>query len=166
MGTTPLAINYETGQSILPAGFERQVLQADFQPVALEARVIDVLDRGVLLVPTREMIRLRGARIPSQLTGTESARGAGREAMRILRNLARSGNLTIIPGAPVRDNSGAILVTVPDDQSRNLAFMLVREGLAMAEPGDFDTADAAISRAFQRAQSDARRERLGLWGRR
>jgi endonuclease YncB( thermonuclease family) len=125
-----------------------------------------VLDRGILVVPTRESIRLRGVRIPSQFTGPEAARGAAREAMRILREVSRSGEIAILPGVPVRDSSGAILVDIMLEGGETLNSLLIREGLAMTEPSDFGTVGTAQSAQLQRLQTEARRNRSGLWGRR
>jgi endonuclease YncB( thermonuclease family) len=165
IGGIPLAINYTPGQSILPENFEREALRAPSRISPIVTKAIDVLDRGIIVVPTRESVRLRGVRIPSQFSGSEASRAAAREAMRILREISRSGEIAIVPGVPVRDSSGAILVVIRLENGETLNSLLVREGLAMTEPSDFGTVGTAESAQLQRLQTEARRNRSGLWGR-
>jgi endonuclease YncB( thermonuclease family) len=162
----PMAINYTPGQSILPDGFERSILKAGIEIRSIRTKAIDVLDRGLLVVPTRETLRLRGVRIPSQFIGTESSRAAGRESIRILREMVRSGDLEVLPGVPIRDPSGSILVEIHLEGGDTLNALLIRQGLAMTEPSDYDTVGTPMAANLQGLQTEARRSKLGLWARR
>jgi endonuclease YncB( thermonuclease family) len=86
--------------------------------------------------------------------------------MRVLRDIIRAGELDLIPGFPVRDSSGAILVDVELQDGSTLSEFLIQEGLAMTEPADFDALSNARVARLTRSQSQARRTRIGLWGRR
>ena len=128
-----------------------------------ETRVIDVIDRGVIVASNREEMRLRGARVASSASGSDTSRLHGRDAMKFIRDLAGDQTVTVLFEDPVRSPDGTLIATVLLRDGSSLARRLLETGAARFAPEDFapdqDPSDLAA------AQESARRARLGVWSR-
>jgi endonuclease YncB( thermonuclease family) len=124
-------------------------------------KVSDVLDRGVLLLPTGEELRLRGIAIPSTTDKNEVNRLYAKEAIQVLRNLTQGKDLYVLLDTPLRDGSGHLLGTIVLADGTELNRRLISLGYGTVHKEDFgpdvDFSDLEI------AQTEARDKRLGIW---
>lgn len=129
-----------------------------------ETRVTEVLDRGIMLVDTREEVRLRGVRMLSETDADEVYRYYAREGIRTLREATAVGNVFIDFENPVRDSDGTLLGIVYLPDGTELNRLILASGLGQLEPRDFED-DRDIGDLVD-AERMARQSKLGLWSNR
>lgn len=133
--------------------------QAAYQPVATS--VSDVIDRGIILLPTGEELRLRGVSIPSITDSNEVSRLYAREAMQVLRNLTQGKEVYVVLDDPLRDSTGRLLGTLILADGTELNRRMLELGYGAVKADDFgpsvDFSDLAA------AQESSRSNRLGIW---
>jgi endonuclease YncB( thermonuclease family) len=158
--------------NILPAGARtstRSIVVAedtegpDREYKRAEARVVDVIDRGVLIVDTREQVRLRGVRMLSEKDPNDIDRYYAREAIRTLRELTRDQTVYIEFEEPLRDPDGTLLGTVYLSDGTQLNKLLLERGLGQLETRDF-TDDRDIEQLIV-AEKVARDHKSGIFSR-
>lgn len=132
---------------------------AAYQPVATS--VSDVIDRGIILLPTGEELRLRGVSIPSITDSNEVSRLYAREAMQVLRNLTQGKEVYVVLDDPLRDSTGRLLGTLILADGTELNRRMLELGYGSVKADDFgpsvDFSDLAA------AQESSRSNRLGIW---
>lgn len=128
-----------------------------------ETRVVDVIDRGVLIVDTREEIRLRGVRMLSEKDPNEVDRYYAREAMRTIRDLTHDQPVFVEFEEPLRDTDGTVMATVFLSDGTELNRLLLERGLGQLEPRDF--ADDREISPLMAAEESARTSKIGLFSR-
>ncbi len=133
--------------------------QAAYQPVATS--ISDVLDRGIILLPTGEELRLRGLSIPSITDSNEVSRLYAREAMQVLRTLTQGKEIYAVLDDPLRDSTGRILGTLILADGTELNRRMLELGYGSLKAEDF--APAVNYADLEAAQEFARTNRLGIW---
>jgi endonuclease YncB( thermonuclease family) len=128
-----------------------------------EARVLDVLDRGILLAETREEVRLRGVRMVSDRDSDEVRRYYAREGARVLRSLTTNENVFFEFGEPLRDRDGNLLAMLYLRDGTQLNKLVLEQGLGYLEAKDFPD-DADLSDLVS-AEKAARNGKAGVWSR-
>lgn len=146
----------DMGTTKTPAG------QTLYAPLAMTAS--QVLDRGVLLFPTGEEVRLRGVDMPSKTASNEVLRVYATEGARVLSQLTTEKPLSIILDDPLRDSSGRILATVvlPDGTELNKRMLEMGYGSLKGE----DFALGVDYSDLKAAEDQAKAQRAGIWSRR
>lgn len=142
------------------------VLQAESEQNGLPegtaaARVVDVLDRGTLVLDTYEEIRLRGVAVPSVSDRDEVVRYYARTAADAIRRLTRETTVYVKLGTPERDSSGILLADVYLEDGSFLNRKVLELGY-----GRFDTEHflpGTISVTLQAAEIRAREAKLGIF---
>lgn len=133
--------------------------QAAYQPVA--TGVSDIIDRGIIILPTGEELRLRGVSIPSITDSNEVSRLYAREAVRVLKNLTQGKEVYVVLDEPLRDSTGHLLGTLILADGTELNRRMLELGYGSVKAEDFgvgvDYSDLAAS------QESARANRLGIW---
>ncbi|MGI8907267.1 MAG: thermonuclease family protein [Candidatus Sumerlaeaceae bacterium] len=159
-------------ESVAPAGMTseevRSVVQDDGDPLfgshiyrPVETNVVEVLDRGYLVVGSREEIRLRGVRIASERNTDDVMRVYAREATRRIRELTQDQPVTLVLDSPLRDSDGAILAIARLKDGTELNRLLLKEGLAQLKQNDF--APDVNYDPLVEAERDARTRKRGIW---
>jgi len=142
------------------------VLQAESEanglpPGVTQAKVMDVLDRGTMILDTTEMVRLRGVNMPSVDDRNEEVRYYARTGADAIRRLTRDQQVFVKLSEPQRDSSGMLLADVfLEDGS-----MLNRKVLELGY-GKFDAKDylpGEFSLTLQAAELRAREAKLGIF---
>jgi endonuclease YncB( thermonuclease family) len=126
-----------------------------------QSKVLDVLDRGTLIVDTREEVRLRGVRLLSERDPDEVMRFYAREAVRTLRNLTQDHPIYLQFEEPLRDADGTLLATVFLSDGTELNRLMVEEGYGRYEPRDY--LEEREGEALSAAESRARAAKVGIW---
>lgn len=136
--------------------------QTLYAPLALTAT--QVLDRGILLFPTGEEVRLRGVEMPSKTTSNEVLRVYAAEGARVLSQLTTEKPLSIILDDPLRDSNGRILATIllPDGTELNKRMLELGYGSLRGE----DFALGVDFSDLKAAEDQAKSQRAGIWSRR
>jgi len=129
----------------------------------IQVRVLDVLDRGVLFIDTREEVRLRGVRIPSEKSTNEVLRLYSREAAKRVRDLAEGQSIYVLLDEPVRGSDGLVLVNAFLADGTDLNRLLISEGFGQIETSDF-LPSVQLQDLFE-AQQLAKNNHLGIWSR-
>ena len=161
-------------ENVAPAGMSSgevpTIVQDDGDPIfgnhayrPVQTKVADVLDRGLLMVSSREEVRLRGVRIGSERSPDDVSRVYAREAMKRIRDLAQDETVTLILDSPLRDSDGAILVVALLKDGTDLNKLLIKEGLGQLRAEDF--ADDVNFEPLAQAEKDARAKKRGIWSR-
>jgi len=133
-----------------------------YKPV--ETRVVEVFNRGILLLENGEEVRLRGVRMFSERDPDEVIRYYVREGMRRLREMTRTQRVRIIFEEPLRDPDGNLLGLVTLADGTELNRYMLEQGYGYVEPADFlPFQDLTEYYAAERAARDARR---GIWSKR
>ncbi len=130
----------------------------------VEALIVDVGDRGTLVVETQEEVRLRGVRIPSERVSDDVTRFYAREAMRVLRGLVGNEPVYITLEEPLRESGGTLLATVHLQDGTNLNRLLLEYGYGQYAADDFLPGEAPADMTL--AEEAARGVKIGLWSRR
>lgn len=156
----PLGDSYTTRTTIVEMTTSTQGTSApSYKPV--QTHVSDILDRGIILLPNGEEVRLRGITIPSSTDTNGVNRLYGKEAMQVLRNLTQGKQVVILLDDPLRDVSGRLLGTMLLDDGTELNRRLIELGYGTVKEEDFgpvvDFSDMST------AQTNARDNRLGIW---
>ncbi len=133
--------------------------QLAYQPVATS--VSDVIDRGVILLPTGEELRLRGVSIPSTSDSSEVSRLYAKEAMQTLRGLTQGKEVYAVLDEPLRDSTGRLLGTLILADGTELNRRMLELGYGSLKADDFGPAVDFTD--LEAAQESARSNRLGLW---
>lgn len=160
-GIAPAGMTSGQQQSIVHHEGDAIAGNHDYSPV--KTKIVDVLDRGTLVVGTREEVRLRGVRIGSENSPDDISRVYAREAMKRIRELIGEDNVTMVLDTPVRDCDGAILVVASLKDGTELNRLLLSEGLGQLQASDF--ADDVNYDALSKAEKEARAKHRGLWSR-
>lgn len=126
-----------------------------------ETKVMDVLDRGIMLVESREEVRLRGVRMLSERNLDEVFRYYARDGMRTLRDLTGGGNVFVHFEEPLRDSDGTLLGIVYLPDGTELNRLVLASGLGRLDPKDFSD-DRDIADLVE-AEAQARQAKIGLW---
>jgi endonuclease YncB( thermonuclease family) len=126
-----------------------------------ETKVMDVLDRGLMLTETREELRLRGVRMLSERDTDEVYRYYAREGIRTLREMTAVGNVFVHFEDPVRDQDGTLLGIIYLPDGTELNRLVLSAGLGRLEPRDF--ADDRNIADLVEAELQARDAKIGLW---
>jgi len=126
-----------------------------------QTSITDVLDRGAIMTASSEEIKLRGARVPSERDPNDVMRAYAHEAMRAIRAAAGDQPVTVQFDEPLRNRDGAVLGIFRTSDGTSLNLLLLEEGLARLEPGDFFR-DDNIS-AYEKAEQSARAAHRGIW---
>jgi endonuclease YncB( thermonuclease family) len=161
-----------SAQEVAPAGMSAgnvpSIVQDDgdklfgahcYRPVTI--KVLDVLDRGVLMVASHEEVRLRGVRIYSERSTDDVNRTYARAAIQRLRDLTQTDELSLILDSPLRDSDGAIMAVARLKDGTDLNKLLLREGLGQLRAEDF--ADDVNYDALEKAEQEARANKRGIW---
>lgn len=135
--------------------------QTVYAPVATS--VTQVLDRGIILLPTGEEMRLRGVFMPSSTDTNDLRRTYAKEGVQVLGNLTRGATINILLDDPVRDPSGHLLGTVWLDNGTELNSLMLSRGYGSIKPEDFGNGVEFID--LEKAQASAKDARLGIWSR-
>lgn len=130
-------------------------------PTVVEATVLDVQDRGELVVDTQEEIRLRGVRMYTERTGTDRNRMLGREAARRLRELTQNSKVYLVLDEPQRSSDGPLLATVYLPDGTELNRLLLAEGLGRLNEKDF-LPEVRLD-DWRAAEALARGQKIGVW---
>jgi len=126
-----------------------------------ETDVVDVLDRGIIVVPTREQMRLRGVRLPTETSTDEVTRLYAREAQATIRKLTEGKKIYVLFDTPLRDSQGNILGTVYLPDGTELNRMMIDLGYGTVNADDF--APDVDFQDLQLAQDVARSKHAGMW---
>jgi endonuclease YncB( thermonuclease family) len=163
-----------SANNVAPAGMSSSDIQSIVQDTGdvlfgehryrpVETKVLDVMDRGVMIVGSREEVRLRGLRIGSERNTDDVTRTYAREAMKRIRELTQDQTVTLLLDSPLRDSDGAILAVAKMKDGTELNRQLVKEGLAQFNAGDF--APDIDYRPLMDAEQNARTNKRGIWSR-
>jgi endonuclease YncB( thermonuclease family) len=126
-----------------------------------ETKVLDVLDRGVLIVDTREEVRLRGVRMVSERDPDEVMRFYAREGIKALRSAAQNDPIYVEFGEPLRDRDGSLLGFVYLKDGTQLNRLMLEQGFGRVEAKDF--AAESNTTEYTDAEKAAREARVGIW---
>jgi endonuclease YncB( thermonuclease family) len=126
-----------------------------------ETKIMDVLDRGLMLADSREELRLRGVRMLSERETDDVYRYYAREGMRTLREVTAVGNVYLEFEDPLRDNDGTLLAIAYLPDGTELNRLILSAGLGRLEPRDF--ADDRDIIDLVEAEQQARDAKLGMW---
>ncbi|MEI7634197.1 MAG: thermonuclease family protein [bacterium] len=126
-----------------------------------ETSITDVLDRGIVMTGSGEEVKLRGARISSERDPDDVMRYYAREAMRAIRRAAADQPVTVQFDEPLRNRDGAVLGIFKASDGTRLNLLLLEQGLARLEPGDFFKDDNI--ELYEKAEKDARVAHRGMW---
>ncbi|RMH23840.1 MAG: hypothetical protein D6691_12555 [Candidatus Hydrogenedentota bacterium] len=130
-----------------------------YKPV--ETRVVEVFNRGILLLENGEEVRLRGVRMFSERDPDDVIRYYVREGMRRLRELTRTQRVRIVFEEPLRDPDGNLLGLVTLADGTELNRYMLEQGYGYVEPADFlPFQDLSEYYTAERTARDARR---GIW---
>lgn len=129
---------------------------------AQSVRVERVVDGDTLQLEGGRRVRLIGVNAPELGRRGQPGEPYGQAARRFVEQWVRDsgGDLRLLPGVERRDVHGRELAHLHDRQGRNLAALLLKEGLA------FQVAVAPNLRlvdCHRRAEVGAREARRGLW---
>lgn len=127
----------------------------------VQAHVLDILDRGTLLLETGEELKLRGLRIPSERNTNDTMRFYAREAARNLRARIANAPVYIVLEDPLRDTDGSLMGMVYLSDGTELNRLMLTQGFGEFEPRDF-TEDRQIT-ALAAAAAGARDSKVGIW---
>jgi endonuclease YncB( thermonuclease family) len=136
--------------------------ETGYAPVS--TRVSQVLDRGILLLPTGEEMRLRGVFMPSSTDTNDVLRLYAKEGVQVLSQLTGSKELYVLLDEPLRDNDGRLLGTVLLADGTELNSRMLELGYGSLRPEDF--APGVDFSDLQASQEKARELRVGIWSRR
>ena len=133
-----------------------------YKPISVE--VLDVLDRGQILVQTKEQIRLRGARVPSERSPNTVDVIYAREANEWMRNNLIGKNVQLDFIDNPRDKFGLLQGTFKfgdDDATSDLLKTLLEFGYARLDVDDLWT--SAPVNELREIQDRARSQHIGIW---
>lgn len=124
-------------------------------------KIVDILDRGIMIADTREELRLRGVRMLSERDNDQVYRYYAREGIRTLREATAVGSVYVDFEDPVRDGDGTLLGIVYLDDGTELNRLILSQGLGQLEPKDFQD-DRDIADLVE-AEQAARQAKIGIW---
>ncbi|MCG8041788.1 MAG: thermonuclease family protein [Candidatus Thiodiazotropha taylori] len=135
-----------------------QPCNADLQPVER------VIDGDTLLMRSGDKLRLIGINTPELGHWGKPGEPGGQSAKALLQRLVREsgGSLAVCPGVEREDRYGRQLVHLSNINRQSIAARLLRQGAgwAIAVPPNL-----LNNRCYFAAESEARREQLGVWKR-
>lgn len=135
--------------------------QTMYAPVA--TNVTQVLDRGIILMPTGEELRLRGVFMPSSTDTNDVRRLYGNEGMQVLSNLTNGKTIYVLLDDPLRDNNGHLLGTVLLHDGTELNSLVLSRGYGSLKTEDF--APGVDFSDLEKAETTAKTAKLGIWSR-
>lgn len=130
-----------------------------YEPVA--TKVSDILDRGIMLLPTGEELRLRGVIMPSTTERNEVSRIYAREGVQVLRDLTQGKEIYAVLDEPLRDSAGRLLGTIVLADGTELNRKMLEMGYGSLRPEDF--AEGVDYSDLSESQENARSNRIGIW---
>ncbi|MGI8908923.1 MAG: thermonuclease family protein [Candidatus Sumerlaeaceae bacterium] len=160
-----------TASAVQPAGARSSVASVVDKAAAnvkqgepnktIEAHVVDVLDRGLLVLDTYDEVKLRGVTMASENEIDEVTRYYARLGIDTLRRLLTTGPIYLQLGKPERSADGPVLADIflPDGS-------LVNRQILELGYGHFDNKDFLpdqISVTLQAAEQRARNAKVGLF---
>jgi len=152
-----------TGQCLLDKATTRTANgQVAYIPVQIQ--VSQVLDRGILLLPGGEELRLRGVYMPSITETNQTLRLYAKEGRQVLTNLTAGQTVYVLLDAPPRDSDGRLLGTVFLADGRELNSYMLSRGYGSVKPEDF--ARGVDFSDMEAAEDQAKTAQLGIWSRR
>lgn len=131
--------------------------------IPISMNVSQVIDRGILLLPTGEELRLRGVVLPSNTDTNAVRRLYAKEAIQALTQATQAGAVTILLDDPLRDPSGRLLGTVILPDGTELNRRMLELGYGSVNGQDFGTGVSFSD--LQEAEAAAKEKRLGIWSR-
>lgn len=126
----------------------------------VKAQVLNVLDRGILLLDTGEEARLRGVSIPSENDLDEVIRYYARTGIDALRRLVMTGPVLVQVGTPERASDGYLLLDVYIDDGTLVNRQMLENGFGRFNGEDFSLQQVAVT--LQAAEVRAREARRGI----
>lgn len=127
----------------------------------IEAHVVDVLDRGLMVLDSYDEVKLRGVDMASENEIDDVNRYYARQGIDTLRRLVMNGPVYIQLGTPERSSDGPVLADVFLADGTLVNRQIMELGL-----GHFDAKDFApdqISVTLQAAEQRARNAKVGLF---
>lgn len=132
-----------------------------YQPIDVE--VLDVMDRGEILVQTKEQVRIRGARVPSEKATRRVDVIYAREANDWLKKQLIGKKVILDFVDAPRDRYGALhgRFLLPDEKNADILQGLLTNGLARLN--EEDLWESAPVKELKALEDKARREYKGVW---
>lgn len=125
--------------------------------------VPQVLDRGILLLPSGEEMRLRGVFMPSSADTNDTIRLYAKEGVDALSRLTGGSEVYVLWDEPLRDSDGRLLGTVILPDGTELNRRILELGYGSLKKEDFglgvDFSD------LNAAEEAAKAKQLGIWSR-
>jgi endonuclease YncB( thermonuclease family) len=128
---------------------------------ATQAHVVDVLDRGILVLDTYDEVKLRGVDMESENEIDEVTRYYARLGIDTLRRLTMNGAIQIQLGTPERNSDGYILADIILADGSLLNRQILELGYGHFDGKDF--APDQVSVTLQAAEQRARTSKVGLF---
>jgi micrococcal nuclease len=149
-----------TPPSSFPVVGSPAALPGCLQVPAAAGQVVQVQDRGVLLLKNGSLVKLESLLLPSALDGSPTA--VGQQAKRRLAALVTSRRILLRIAAPKTDRYGRLRAQaiVPDAADPWLQREMLREGLARVAIAPDRT---ECARELYAAEGQARAAKRGLW---
>lgn len=128
---------------------------------ATETHVVDVLDRGLLVLDSFDEIKLRGVDMASENEIDEVTRYYARQGIDTLRRLLINEKVFMLLGTPERSPDGPVLAEVYLADGTQVNRQILELGY-----GHFDSKDFAVDKvpvSLQAAEQRARNAKVGLF---
>lgn len=132
-----------------------------YKPIYVD--VLDVLDRGEVLVNTKEQVRIRGARVPSEKSTRKVDVIYAREANDWLRHVLTENKVLVDFVDNPRDKNGLLFgcFYAETDGTSDVLMLLLEQGYARLSEDDLWS--TAPLESLREAQANARKKHLGIW---
>jgi endonuclease YncB( thermonuclease family) len=127
----------------------------------LEANVVDVLDRGLLVLDTYDEVKLRGVDMSSEDDVDDVTRYYARLGIDTLRRLLINQQVYIQLGTPERDADGPILADVVLADGSLVNRQILELGYGRFDKKDFLPDEIPVT--LQAAEQRARNAKVGLF---
>lgn len=129
----------------------------------IEVNVVDVLDRGLLVLDSYDEVKLRGVSIPSENEIDETTRYYARLGIDTLRRLLMNGPVYLQLGQPERSSDGPVLAEIFLRDGSLANRQILELGYGYFDSKDFLTGQSSLT--LQAAELRARNARVGLFSR-
>ncbi len=131
-----------------------------YEPI--DVQVLDILDRGELLLQTKEQIRIRGARVPSERSNSSVDVIYAREANEWMKSVLLGKDVTLDFLDSPRDPYGNLYGKLTFGENKDdLLSVLLEKGYARLDEDDLWT--SAPVEQLRALQAGARKKHLGVW---
>lgn len=131
-----------------------------YKPLAVQ--VLDVMDRGEILIDTKEQVRVRGARVPSEKSTRSFEVVYARESAAWLKDKLIGQKVKLDFAEAARDRFGNLHGRFSvGEKGEDLLPMLLELGYARLD--EEDLWHGAPVQEYKAAQQKARSKRLGIW---